>query len=679
MRKIDLGLQKNTLTHIFRSLVTTVPGFGVALERLLFRSDFDGPNNRELLNAIKELKIYVSNDIQHTDIEKQNLNLEHYEPEDIQSCAKSFVDEIKQEQLKIFKKIKSRLNTDLTKCLNNKALEQLKTDIESRTSINKKITLSFSLPPFISHLHVSLIKTALLLASAGFSINILLLDMPYHKLAFSRESDWPSKNYALWKFANYVELAPYQFKFSSSVLKNVNIIVQSMLYKEGFNFNRNFIRFRESLLLSNEVIQSTKETSINNKSSEGELSFIETHVLDYYISLSILNSHYLLIGPDKKNLWLQFEKACSEVLNSSATWFLVNSDVPSSTGNKISLDNDMCFIDKQFSSTRCTKEFAEWFAEDLLDKEKEGCNYEPGYEKEIKKYFKSINKISDKTSKKNNQIQLALSSLESKEILGCYCFGGCTGIKDDTFFNKNETYNTNYRKGDIDLIFIVENKTPEIAHQIHKKLSKYGDVIYHPDFYSKRTTDYIPIEVIVLPKESSYFSSQGILTGLSALNSENVYTVFGNPLNTIISTPNINDYKKYNSRKKIYYTCHYGINHIQSELFTSLVQVKPYIDYSRLIKFIAMDYCWVLTGKFYRDLDEIESTLLKCKSFQSASIIEDFNSSAMQNSDDNTLVDMAYSLCTAIRFDLNLRNNKGYIDDDLQKTQTTRGPARATI
>lgn len=190
-----------------------------------------------------------------------------------------------------------------------------------------------------------------------------------------------------------------------------------------------------------------------------------------------------------------------------------------------------------------------------------------------------------------------IQSLESEEVISACLFGSYCN---DSKIKQNQ---------DIDILFIVkpEMKSSEIAFRIFNVFRDYGNVRFHPDFYSTRKN--LTFEIIVLPQHSNYFMNLGVMTGLNAFVINKTELVFGNKIHDLIGLPSPNTFSKLEKRLESYHSAHYGINHMLAEIFSRLTKESDSIDLKKLFKIILLDYVWMKTNEFKNTIEELVNNI----------------------------------------------------------------------
>jgi len=108
----QLGADKDTLVHVFRSLIIAVPGFGNSLERLLFRRDFDGKKHEEIQNLLFDIKALLHENLDNIPDEFKSNVLPSLETNlvELKKEKSILIDEIKESRLKIYNELTLRID-----------------------------------------------------------------------------------------------------------------------------------------------------------------------------------------------------------------------------------------------------------------------------------------------------------------------------------------------------------------------------------------------------------------------------------------------------------------------------------------------------------------------------------------------------------------------------------------
>lgn len=163
---------------------------------------------------------------------------------------------------------------------------------------------------------------------------------------------------------------------------------------------------------------------------------------------------------------------------------------------------------------------------------------------------------------------------------------------------------------DVDLFLIVKEKTLQLQQNILQKLSRFGNIDFHPHLYPIRPPDKLTIEIIAVPERTRYFikKERGALLGLAILDSY-VHLAGTTPTKVIgfIKTP-----KTPQQRSRYFIAGHHGLVNLLSDLWPTLSKdVKTVnIDSRRLFHIVSKNLAWVISGKFSKN-DEEAAKIIK--------------------------------------------------------------------
>ena len=162
-------------------------------------------------------------------------------------------------------------------------------------------------------------------------------------------------------------------------------------------------------------------------------------------------------------------------------------------------------------------------------------------------------------------------------------------------------------EGDLDIL-IIGRKNLYLLDALKKIFSKYGKVIFHPDFYSYRPLDTLIFEIIVLPPSSRWLATRGRLVGLSIFQDGN-YVVFDPdyPPERFIYMPE--EPKDEDERREIALKSYAGLVDMYMKLWAAIGNSLR-VDPLRVAKWLICDSLWIRTGTFYLD-NEILISLFK--------------------------------------------------------------------
>ena len=605
-------INKEKLTEIKRALLLLIPHIGSSLERILFWEKYAGDEEKLWKDEVKQMLLSLIDQKKEIDPKIDFAKIEReFENTTLGELREIYAQEFKKEiNRQWINRLNSRLDIQKTEKFDKDSLRDLKTLIESGESLGESIMHAIVLPPYISHLHIAIFRTLYMLAEAGFKINLVLLDTPYLKLRSQSIGPgtipWPPMSIAIHNIETIYYKLPTIMGFTDKIINRLNIIRESQLIKDGYTLSVGFNEFQDELIKGEKLKESFKKTSIYARWQSSPYIITQTILREFFFAIDPLNSRFVVLGPDRFDLWKRFVEYVKHSYADRIPSYLFLKKIPPKTGERVYLDMNMYFVNK-FSKGKPTTAFLDWFAN---EQGKDNIN-----EKEVSDFFESLEKIIElKTID-----EVILETLkEDRNFIGCYCFGGQQYIRNTEEY-RNLAHNrmespTDIATGDIDLIFVVEKKDISSALKIEYVLRKFGSVNFHPDFYSKRDVTEVFFEVIVIPKGSKYFKTKGVLTGLSALKQDTLVTIFGPPISEVLELPDPAEMLDKEKRLEYYKICDYGINHMLSVIYTQLTKADPKIDYKRVIKYIALDFAWVIKGEFLIGKTKAE-TLNKLKNF----------------------------------------------------------------
>lgn len=462
----------------------------------------------------------------------------------------------------------------------------------------KNITIPLVLPPKPNQLHLFILLKAFDFARIGAKVTILLEDIAYNQLS-THKVEWPTTASAFNLFYECLLRVSSTNTNYEQLLGNIAVVKQSSL------FNSSHQEIIDSVLrqihLDNDFIEAVNKLAVvrNRKISVYDIC---TLAESYLLTMIGTKPHYIVTGRDRETLNQILARILERQTNKPSPTVLCWHDVPNLRGNyKWTLDDEQNiypFANSGIQIGKAKKKFKRWFNSKIAVRCEDDSTADCFFSKLV---------IQQKSAISLKQL-CKLIKEKNDNILSVTCFGSYKDKIDLPLEQVKKTCIYSPEEGDIDLIFVVKQKSANTQNYLNKYLSPYGTVIHHPDFYSVRASNEKLFEVIVVPDKSEFFSKShlGILTGLSVFTENRYKTIVGRSLKNSIKFPNIDNRDRL-QRIQVYLKAQYGIKDVQSRLWPYLVYGNTTFDLHRIVRFTVIDIFWAETGVWCFETDKLIS------------------------------------------------------------------------